>query len=61
MINLIKTYIEEAIKIQGYVCPSIGPLECKTNGIVFKDVAMDMGLEYTSLNGKCVMVRCKNI
>lgn len=61
MFNNIKSYIEEAIKTQGYVCPSLGPLQCKTNGLVFKDVALNMGLEYTKLNGKCVMVLCKNI
>lgn len=57
----IKAYIEQALQAQGYVCPSLGPLQCKTNGIVFKDIALDMGLEYTVINKKAVMVRCKAV
>lgn len=59
--NQIKAYIEQALKTQGYVCPSVGPLHCGTNGIVFKDVALTMGLEYTIINKKTVMVLCKAI
>ena len=59
--NTIKAYIEAALTTQGYVCPNVGPLQCRTNGIVFKDVALDMGLEYTVINKKIVMVRCKVI
>lgn len=59
--NHIKAYIEAALNAQGYVCPSLGHLQCRTNGIVFRDVALDMGLEYTVINKKTVMVRCKDI
>ena len=59
--NQIKAYIEAAIQTQGFVCPNLGPIQCRTNGIVFKDVALDMGLEYTVINKKTVMVRCKAI
>lgn len=59
--NQIKAYIEQALNTVGYVCPSLGPLQCRTNGIVFKDVALDMGLEYAEVNKKTVMVRCKAI
>jgi hypothetical protein len=59
--NQIKAYIEAAIQSQGFVCPNIGPLQCRTNSIVFKDVALDMGLEYVTLKGRTVMVRCKAI
>lgn len=55
----IKSYIEQALQAQGFVCPNLGPFQCKTNSIVFKDVALDMGLEYTAVNKKTVMVRCK--
>lgn len=57
----IQAYIEQALNTVGYVCPSMGPIQCGTNGIVFKDVALDMGLEYTVVNGKTVMVLCKAI
>lgn len=59
--NQIKSYIEQALNTVGYVCPNLGPLQCRTNGIVFKDVALDMGLEYIVVAGKTVMVRCKAI
>lgn len=59
--NTIKAYIEAALTTQGYVCPSLGHLQCRTNGIVFRDVALDMGLEYTVINKKTVMVRCKAV
>lgn len=59
--NHIKAYIEAALNAQGYVCPNVGPLQCRTNGIVFRDVALDMGLEYTVINKKTVMVRCKAV
>lgn len=57
----IQAYIEQALNTVGYVCPSLGHLQCRTNGIVFRDVALDMGLEYTVINKKTVMVRCKAI
>lgn len=59
--NQIKAYIEAALTAQGFVCPTTGPLQCHTNGIVFKDIALGMGLEYTVINKKTVMVRCKVI
>lgn len=59
--NHIKAYIEAALNTQGFVCPTTGPLQCRTNGIVFRDVALDMGLEYTVINKKTVMVRCKAV
>ena len=59
--NQIKSYIEQALQAQGFVCPSLGPIQCRTNQLVFKDVALTMGLEYTVVAGKTVMVRCKVI
>lgn len=57
----IQAYIEQALNTVGYVCPSMGPIQCGTNGVVFKDVALDMGMDYAEVNKKTVMVRCKTV
>lgn len=57
----VKVYIESSLSTLGYVCPSVGPIKCATNQLVFKDIALDMGLEYTTLGKRTVMVKCKQI
>lgn len=59
--DIIKAYVEQALNTAGYVCPSMGPIHCKTNGVVFGFVTKEMGLEYVEMNKKTVMVRCKAV
>lgn len=57
----IKTYIINKLASQGYIDTGMAPYECKTNSIVFLDIAYDMGLHVVEIHGKSVLTAVKDI